>query len=65
MKTETAPDTPNPSKTSSFSIQSVVDKGVFFTVAANMVAASVGAAAVVAPSVGAADVVTFSAVVIS
>ena len=60
METETDPDTPNASKTSSFSIQSVVGKGVFF--AANVVVTS---AAVVATLAGAAEVVTLSAVVIS
>ena len=63
METETDPDTPNASKTSSFSIQSVVGKGVFF--AANVVATLAGAAAVVATLAGAAEVVTLSAVVIS
>ena len=65
METETDPDTPNASKTSSFSIQSVVGKGVFFAVAANVVATLAGAAAVVATLAGAAEVVTLSAVVIS
>ena len=63
MKNETDPDTLNPPKTSSFSIHSVVGKGVFF--AANVVATLAGAAAVVATLAGAAEVVTLSAVVIS
>ena len=51
MKNETDPDTPNPPKTSSFSIHSVVGKGVFF-------AANVAMRVVVVVVIGAAAVVT-------
>jgi len=68
MKNETDPDTPNPSYNSSFSIHSVVGKGVFFTEVANValrVVAAVVALVEVKTLVGAGAVVNLSVEVLS